>query len=106
MALMAWHGPRVVAILLLLLTVRQIEAEAPVMPYMEDSVVVVDGFLEPGARAVILWRSQAHIPSPLLLAWVTQWTTFLGLAEGFRVSIFLSLLSSSDIEPLTHIGFR
>lgn len=48
MALMAWHGPRVVAILLLLLAVRQIEAEAPVMPYVEDSAAVVDGSLEPG----------------------------------------------------------
>ena len=39
------------------------------------------------STAVILWRSQAHIPSPLLLAWVTQWTMFLGLAEGFRASL-------------------
>jgi hypothetical protein len=46
MALMAWHGPWVVAILLLL-TVHQIEAEAPVMSYVEDSAVVVDGSLEP-----------------------------------------------------------
>ena len=53
MALMAWHTPRVVAILLLLLTVRQIEAEAPVMPYVEDSAVVVNGSLDPGEYGAV-----------------------------------------------------
>lgn len=47
MVLMAWHGHQVLAILLLLLTVHQTGDETPMVPYVEDSAVVVDGPLEP-----------------------------------------------------------
>lgn len=47
MVLMALHGPPVLAVLFLLLAVNQLEDEAFVMPYVEDSAVVVDGSLEP-----------------------------------------------------------
>jgi hypothetical protein len=53
MALMAWHGRRVVAILLLLFASRQVGEGSPAVLHVEDSAVVVDGSLEPGEYGAV-----------------------------------------------------